>query len=132
MQQEFGIEVSAKFTRLVLKKDLSLSYLKAKKLNTSANSDKNLVLRQQYGLEMMQLLKIGQRVINIDETWLNETSFVRRTWAERKGAGNAVLNSVGPRISMIAAIDTDGHVWYSLSHANTDSNVMTLFLTSLT
>ena len=33
---------------------------------------------------------------------------------------------------MIAALDTDGRVWFTLSHANTDSNMMTLFLHSLT
>ena len=58
-----------------------MSYLKCKKLNTQANSDRALVLRQQYALVMMGLLSDGKRIINIDETWLNETNFTRRTWA---------------------------------------------------
>ena len=29
---------------------------------------------------------------------------------------------------MIAALDTDGRVWFTLYHANTDSNIMTVFL----
>ena len=33
---------------------------------------------------------------------------------------------------MIAALDTDGRIWFTLSHANTDSKIMTLFLQSLT
>ena len=33
---------------------------------------------------------------------------------------------------MLAAIDTEGHVWFSLSHANTNSNTFSLFLYSLT
>ena len=32
---------------------------------------------------------------------------------------------------MIAALDTEGRIWYTLSHANTDSNMMTLFLHAL-
>ena len=32
---------------------------------------------------------------------------------------------------MIAALDTDGKVWFTLTHANTDSNIMALFLHSL-
>ena len=32
---------------------------------------------------------------------------------------------------MIAALDTDGRVWFTLSHANTDSNIMALFLQNL-
>ena len=71
-------------------------------------------------------------MINIDETWLNETSFIRKTWAERNGKGNIMLRSISPRLSMISAIDTDGNIWFTLSHANTDSNMFTLFLYSLT
>ena len=33
---------------------------------------------------------------------------------------------------MIAALDTDGRVWFALSHAATDSNMMALFLQRLT
>ena len=124
--------MSAKLVRKIMREDLKLSFLKAKKLNPQANSDRALVLRQQYALEMMHLLSLEKRVINIDESWINETSFTRKTWSKRDGRGNTQLNSVSPRLSMIAAIDTDGRVWFTLSHANTDSNMMALFLHSLT
>ena len=29
---------------------------------------------------------------------------------------------------MIAALDTEGRVWFTLSHANTDSNIMSTFI----
>ena len=29
---------------------------------------------------------------------------------------------------MIAALDTEGRVWFTLSHANTDSNIISIFL----
>ena len=69
-----------------------------------------------------------KRIINIDETWLNETSYLRRTWAPRDGMSNTLTWTVAPRLSMIAALDTSGRVWFSLSHANTDSNLTALFL----
>ena len=47
-------------------------------------------------------------MINIDETWLNETSFVRKVWSKKGGQGNLQLNAVSPRLSLIAALDTDG------------------------
>ena len=65
----------------MLKDELGLSYLKAKKLHPNANATKVLIQRQQYALALLQLLEQGRRVINLDETWLNETSFVRRLWA---------------------------------------------------
>ena len=79
----------------------------------------------------MELLSEGKRVINIDETWINETSFIRKTWAEKDGLGNTQKNSVQPRVSMILAIDTEGSVWFTLSHSNTNSTTMKLFLYSL-
>ena len=81
---------------------------------------------------MMYLLKQDKRIINLDETWISESSYVRKTWAKRDGRGNTILNAVTPRVSMIAALDTDGRVWFSLSHANSDSKMMTLFLHHLT
>ena len=38
---------------------------------------------------------------------------------------------VQPRISVIAALDTDGRIWCSLTQANTDADVMCLFIRSL-
>jgi len=76
----------------------------------------------------MSFLQEGKRIINIDETWLNETSHIKRSWAKRDGVGNVRLKTVSPRLSLIAAMDTDGRVWFSLTHANTDSNIMALFL----
>ena len=35
---------------------------------------------------------------------------------------------MAPRISLLAALDTDGRIWCSLTQANTDADVMTLFL----
>ena len=77
---------------------------------------------------MLELLAQKKRVVVIDETWLNESSYVRKTWAPRDGTGNLTLHAVSPRISMIAALDTDGRVWFALNHDNTDSNVIITFL----
>ena len=42
-------------------------------------------------------------------------------------AGDPVL----PRLALITALDTDGKIWFALTHANTDSEVMMLFLSGL-
>ena len=66
-----------------MKETFKLSFIKSKKLNPNVNTDRSLVLRQQYALKMFEILKKGNRVINIDETWINETSFIRKTWGEK-------------------------------------------------
>ena len=80
---------------------------------------------------MLPLLESGRRVVNVDESWLNESTFYRKLWAP-KGVENSVpTRTISPRLSVIAAIDTEGHVWFALTQANTDSNVLLTFLRHL-
>ena len=116
----------------VLKRELGLSFVKAKKLHPAANSAKVLIQRQQFAMELVRLIEQSHRIINVDETWINESGFIRKAWARKDGQGNMQLNTVTPRLSMIAAMDTDGEVWFSLAHAITDSDVITLFWWKLT
>ena len=51
------------------------------------------MLRQQYALKMLDLLehtegeqKNRRRIINIDESWLNETTFYRKIWMPKNEA----------------------------------------------
>ena len=38
------------------------------------------------------------------------------------------LKPISPSLAMIAALDTDGRVWFSLSHANTDQDTFMVFM----
>jgi len=71
-------------------------------------------------------------VICIDETWISETDFRRRKWRPNGTTNSIAERTVKPRISMITAIDTDGHIYNSLTQVNTDSDVFMLFLAKLT
>ena len=71
------------------------------------------------------------RIINVDESWINETSFLRKMWCPSYAPATATLRSVTPRISLIAALDTEGRVYYALTQANTDQHVMMVYLQHL-
>ena len=131
LKENAGLEVREWQVRRVLKRDMGLSFIKSKKIYPNANSMKVKIQRQQYALSLISLIESGKRIINIDETWLNETSFIRKLWGPKGGYGNIRLKTVSPRVSLIAALDTNGNVWYCLSHAATDSDVIALFMNSL-
>ena len=82
-------------------------------------------------MAILNQLLAGKRMINIDESWINETTFFRKVWTPKKQQSNVRLRMVTPRLALIAAIDTDGRIWYSLNQANTNSSIMLLFLTNL-
>ena len=126
-----GLEVNEATVRRVMRKDLRLGYRLAKQVPIQCNSERCLVLRQQYATKMLPLLEGKKRIINVDESWLNSTRFLRRLWAPANSATTFTDKQVAPRISLILAMDTEGRMWFALTQANTDSDIMTTFLRSL-
>ena len=120
VNEQTDLKVKNHEVRSVLKKDLGLGYRLAKKVPPQANSERCLVLRQQYAIRMIELLQEKKRIINVDESWINESSFLRKMWCPGYSAATTTIRSVAPRVSLIASLDTDGIVHYSLNQANTD------------
>ena len=77
---------------------------------------------------MLPLLEKGTRILNIDESWLNETNFVRKIWCPPQSPATVQSRPISYRIALIAALDTEGCIYYSLTQANTDQNVMLVYL----
>ena len=80
------LEVGKPQVRQVLRKDLHMGYRMVRTVTVQANSERCLVLRQQYALRMLPLLESGRRIINVDESWLNQTRFIRRLWVPSDAA----------------------------------------------
>ena len=136
--EQMGLEVADSLVRQVMRKELRLGYRLAKTVPVQSNSERCLVLRQQYALRMLPLLESGcfsspptHRVINVDQSWLNGTRFLRRVWAPADAPATVTDKQVALRISIIAALDTEGRIWCSLTQANTDGDVMCTFLRNL-
>ena len=108
-----------------------MSFRKATKTAPQTNSDRCLIQRQEYAKQMLKLLEAGKRIVNVDESWLNDSTYFYQLWAPKHQANSVAKKTVTPRISVIAAMDTDGRIWYSLLQANTDSEVFSLFMKSL-
>ena len=65
-----GYDVVAKENtiRSVIREELGMRYRKIVSISSSGNTPKNLVLRQQFALKLIDILTAGKTVINIDET----------------------------------------------------------------
>jgi hypothetical protein len=80
VEQQEELKVTAEQVKSIMKDDLGLGYRIARKVPAQGNTERCLVLRQQYAQEMIPLLQMGTRILNIDESWLNETNFTRLMW----------------------------------------------------
>lgn len=131
MKEEHEVQLSASTIRKVMRKEMRLGYRKARTVTIQCNSERCLVMRQQYALAMLSALDSGKRIINVDETWLNETNFTRKTWCLPESRGSVPQRVISPSLSMIAALDTDGRVFFALSHATTNQDTFMVFMRHL-
>ena len=108
-----------------------MKYKRIKRVPFSGNSNRNLYLRQQYAIKMIELLGQDQCILNIDETWLSRTDFRRRKW-KFPGISNSVENPlINPRISIIVALSNHGDLYYAISQGNTNKESFKLFMVYL-
>ena len=84
-----------------------------------------------YAKTMFKLLEEGKRIINIDESWIDRMDFRNRSWRERGQLNTISSKNLSHNINMIAAIDTNGKVYLSLTQQNTDNDMMLTFLSRL-
>ena len=125
------MKANVKAVRDVLKQDHKLSYRKIKRIPFQGNSERCKVLRSLYAQKMLPIYETSQRVINIDESWLNEADFRGRRWKGRGMLNTASDKVFSQRINIIAAIASNGDMWVTLTTCNTNSEVMMLFITRL-
>ena len=77
------VPVTTARVQAVFKQQLGLSYRRTRTVAPHCNSQRCLVLQQQYALTMLPLLQSRTRIVNVDETWLSESTFYRKHWAPK-------------------------------------------------
>ena len=64
---------------------------------------------------MSEILTSDKIIINIDQSWLNETKFISKMWCPTDEPATIPKESISHRIPIIAALDTDGLVYFALT-----------------
>ena len=67
-----GENVTGRQCTHVLKKDFKMRFRKIREVAFQGNRERNLALRCMFAKKLLEVLSAGKRVINIDETWLNQ------------------------------------------------------------
>ena len=128
---EASLNLSVAEVRKVLRENLNIRYRVLKKVEYQGNSERCLVTRMLYAKKMLTLLSEGKRIINIDESWVPHLDFRGKKWRQRGERNTASSKQLGHRVNMIAALDTDGNLYMSLTQTNTDSDCMMVFMSHL-
>ena len=112
--QKHSIKAKDWVVRDIMKKELYMSYKKIKPISAHANSEQNLVCRQQFALKLIELLVEGKTILNIDETWIGMADFRRMKWQPAGSTNSVAKLQIQPRISMIVGIYSRGKAYLSL------------------
>jgi hypothetical protein len=92
-----------------------MRYRKIREVAFQGNRERNLALRCMFAKKFLQVLSEGKRIINVDETWLNQLQFNRFKWCSKGETNSMPTKGVTPRISMIVGLATTGEVYCSLT-----------------
>lgn len=103
-----------------MKKDCHLSFKLTKKYGVDVNSRELKYKRHHFAKKLIQEILKGTRIINYDESTIDHLNFTRRLWSTK--GKTVTLNSlpVKPKLSLIAAVDSNGSKWFSLLQRNSD------------
>ena len=73
--QHDGMKLGPRVLSNVLKSRFDMRFSKIKRIPFKGNSERSLVVRQQSAKKLFELLEQGYRIVNIDESWINEVDF---------------------------------------------------------
>ena len=104
----------AHLIRSVLRQDLGMRYKKIVPIAWTANSHRNLILRQRFALAFLGIDLDKKVILNIDETWIGMSDFRRRKWCQHRHINSVAQLQIMPRISMIVGLDSRGSIYLSL------------------
>jgi len=131
IQEDYGMEADLPLIRSVMYNEAGMRYRKIKSCSIHINSQKNLVLRQQFALKFLELLQSKKVFLNVDETWLGMSDFRRQKWRAHGTTNSVPQLQLNPRISMITGLDSEGKIYLSLLQSNSNSKVMEIFFRQL-
>ena len=128
---DHNVHITDAFATSILRSDFGMRYRRVKLVAFTGNSERCLVLRQLFAERLLTQLKSHTRVLNVDETWVNRGDMRHMKWRKRGQTNSISDKEIRPRLSVIAAIDTEGETYMSLSIANTDEDTFRLFIQKL-
>jgi hypothetical protein len=108
-----------------------LRYRTVKPVNPHCNSERCLVLRQQFSKRLIEWSQSKHRLVNIDETWIGMHDFRRMKWVASGVPRSATKALMSPRVSLMVALDNHGEIYWALNQGNSNAEVMRLFLKGL-
>jgi len=123
-----GVKPSTTLLCSLLKNEANMSYKKVRRLSVQTNTERCLVLRSLYAARMLYYLQEDYRVINVDESWLSTADCRHYKWGARGKPNTLSMPLLTSKVNMVAAMDTLGNSYLSMTQSNIDTEVFLSFM----
>ena len=80
---------------------------------------------------MFDLLEQDVRLVNIDESWIPSKDHRYMKWRAPADSNSVGIKIISKRIAILAAIDTRGNVYQSISQHNSTAQTLRVFIAHL-
>ncbi len=131
LESEMKITVSASTLRNFLRKRLGMSYRRMGLVSILHNTQELKVLRQIAAGNYIRSLGAGTEIFSIDESVLRATDHRCRGWTPYRKKTKACHSQRLFSINIIAAISSQGKVYFTINRGRTNSKTFCLFLGKL-
>jgi hypothetical protein len=126
-----GNKVKIKRVSQIMKEECQLSYKRNFTYKVDINLESHKLKRHYFGKFLLERMHQGYRVINFDESAVDQFDFQYYSWSQ-KGMKNAYCSKVvSPRITLVAAIDNLGNKYMSMLQCNSNRHTTILVLSQL-
>jgi hypothetical protein len=129
--EDIKFRMTKKMIRGYLKDELSLRYKKADPITFRHNLHESKLQRQYAAKWYIKFLAEGKRVINVDESVLNQTDKRRRGWFAKDQKNFVSHLERLARINIIAAVSSWGDFYFTINCGKSISRTVLLFLIKL-
>jgi hypothetical protein len=110
---------------------MHFSYKKLYHMCSTAYSDKNVILRQQYGLAALHHLSRGLELINIDESVLQTEPNSHKSWQPKCKKTFRYIRSHNYCMGMILAVSSTGRVLCTYVKGSNNQTTLMMFMNSM-
>ena len=118
ISQKQGLQFQPHEVRSVMKQECRMRYRKIKKSAYLGNNTRSQLSRLLFAKKMFDLLDQDVRLVNIDESWIPAKDSRYMKWRAPGDTNSVGIKMLSSRIAILAAIDTRGNVYQSLSQHN--------------
>ena len=131
IREKLGVEIKTYALTKLIRRELQLVWRRVRPQHAYVNSHKNIVLRQTFAIKLIDAIKAGKKIINMDETCITSTFKNAYSYGCRGEGNSRTFNKSVQGLSLLLAISQDGLRVFQFINGTHNTWTFMAFMTKL-